>query len=598
MKRMLIFLLTNLAAVAMLTIVASLVCAFFGIDFVKETQGGGYESLFILAFVVGMAGSVISLLMSKTMVKLSMRCRTIDGSEGPAEAWLVSTVADLAMRAGVKTPEVAIYPGAANAFATGAFKNSALVAVSTDIMSQMSREELRAVLAHEMSHVANGDMVTMSLTQGVINTFVIFFSHVLAYVIQSAARGERDDRRRSGGFGMHYLLTQLFQMVFGLLASLVVFWYSRKREYAADAGSAKLLGSPSPMIAALRRLGNLQPGVLPDSIKAFGIAGSKTSLFATHPSLEDRIAALQNMMRSILVVAALALIGASPAIAAEITDEPFAVTRNESEKVISSAAFSGRHSLHKYSFTGAGKKHEVKFDDETFLRGSNIDCMWTIAWPEEKSGLTTNALAKVRRAIVEGAFGQMGPESEVIGHGERIEMVEEHYKKVARELWACSDRASPSHVCSRWTFVADVKLDYPFGLKGGEEWYEKPVLTFINTGYENDGGNGCHSYVRVGVFSLPDGRALGEGDFFRADKMNELFRLVLERLILENDIDKADILEKNIAKIEYVPDMFEFFVTSDGATWYANPYAIFPGCQGVTSVTLPWSELYPYLKAP
>lgn len=289
---MFVFLLTNLAAVAMLTIVASLICAFFGVDLVAETQGGGYTSLFILAFIVGMAGSIISLLMSKTMVKLSMRCRTIDGSEGSAEAWLVSTIEDLANRAGVKTPEVAIYPGAANAFATGAFRNSALIAVSTDIMAQMNREELRAVLAHEMSHVSNGDMVTMSLTQGVINTFVIFFSHVLAYVIQASSRGERDDRRRSGGFGMHYLLTQVFQMIFGFIASLIAFWYSRRREYAADAGSAKLLGSPMPMIAALRRLGNLRPGVLPDSIKAFGITGSKTSIFATHPSIEDRIAAL------------------------------------------------------------------------------------------------------------------------------------------------------------------------------------------------------------------------------------------------------------------------------------------------------------------
>lgn len=298
MKRVLIFLATNLAAVVMLSIAASVISAMVGVDLVAEAQCGGYEGLFILAFVVGMAGSVISLLLSKTMVKLSMRCRTIDGSEGSAEQWLVSTVADLAMRAGVKTPEVAIYPGAANAFATGAFKNSALVAVSTDIMAQMTREELRAVLAHEMSHVANGDMVTMSLTQGIINTFVIFFSHVLAGVVQAAMRGEREDRRRgsSGSFGAHYLLTQLFQMIFGLLASLIVFWYSRKREYAADAGSAKLLGSPMPMINALRRLGNLQPGVLPDSIKAFGIAGGMSSLFATHPSIEDRIKALQQAL--------------------------------------------------------------------------------------------------------------------------------------------------------------------------------------------------------------------------------------------------------------------------------------------------------------
>lgn len=598
MKRIILFLLTNLAAVAMLTIVASLVCAFLGIDLAAETQGGGYEGLFILAFIVGMAGSVISLLMSKTMVKLSMRCRTIDGSEGSAESWLVSTVADLAMRAGVKTPEVAIYPGAANAFATGAFKNSALVAVSTDIMTQMSREELRAVLAHEMSHVANGDMVTMSLTQGVINTFVIFFSHVLAYVIQSASRSERDDRRRSGGFGMHYLLTQLFQTIFGLLASIVVFWYSRKREYAADAGSAKLLGSPMPMIAALRRLGNLQPGVLPDSIKAFGIAGSKTSIFATHPSLEDRINALSKLVIALCGVA-LMTFTCGEALAESVVEEPFAVTRKESETVISSEAFGGRYSLHKFSFSGAGKKHELKLgEDEVELRGSNVDCMWSIAWPEEKSGLSTNGLKKVRKAIVNAAFGATCCDAETWKPGETIEEVEAYYKREARELWACKDRDDPQHFCSRWSFVADVKLDYPFGMKGGEEWYEKPVLTFINTGYENDGGNGCHSYVNTGIYALPDGRELNERDFFRADKMEELFALVLKRFLSDNDLDEEDTIDKDLSKAELKPGELNFLVTSEGAVWYMNPYHLFPGYRGVTSVTIPWSDLYPYLSSP
>ena len=300
MKRTILFLLTNLAAVAMLSIVAGLVCAFCGIDLGRELGAGGYETLFIFAFLFGMAGSVISLFLSKPMVKLTMRCQTIDGSEGEAERWLVTTVADLARRANIKTPEVAIYPGEANAFATGAFKNHALVAVSTRILEQMSREELRAVLGHEMSHVANGDMVTMCLTQGVINTFVIFFSHVLAYVVQNALSNGKE-RRRGGGYMMYHLLISVFQMLFGVLASLVLFWYSRKREYAADEGSATLLGSPAPMIAALRRLGNLQPGVLPDSLKAFGIAGGKTSLFATHPSLEDRIQALMNLKPSYAV---------------------------------------------------------------------------------------------------------------------------------------------------------------------------------------------------------------------------------------------------------------------------------------------------------
>lgn len=295
MKRIVIFLVTNIAAVAMLTLVASVVCSLFGVDMSEVLEGGGYGQLLVMAFLFGMAGSVISLFLSKKMVKVSMKCRTIDGTEGEAERWLVQTVEDLARRANLKTPEVAVYPGEANAFATGASRNSALVAVSTGIMQQMTREELRAVLGHEMSHVRNGDMVTMSLTQGVINTFVIFFSHILASVLQGAS-GDRNRRRGAGGYAMYHLTVQLFQMAFGFLASLVLFWYSRKREYAADAGSAQLLGSPAPMIAALRRLGNLQPGVLPDSIKAFGIAGKrKTSLFATHPSLEDRIEALMNM---------------------------------------------------------------------------------------------------------------------------------------------------------------------------------------------------------------------------------------------------------------------------------------------------------------
>ena len=162
-------------------------------------------------------------------------------------------------------------------------------------MGQMSKEELRAVLGHEMSHVANGDMVTLTLVQGVLNAFVIVISRVLASIIANNGKGE--SRRNNGG--LYYLLVIVLQMALGVLASLVVMWFSRKREYAADAGSAKLLGSPSPMIAALRRLGNLQPGVLPDSLKAFGISGKKTSIWATHPSLEDRIEALQNLTFSL-----------------------------------------------------------------------------------------------------------------------------------------------------------------------------------------------------------------------------------------------------------------------------------------------------------
>jgi len=298
MKRLVMFFVTNVAAIAALTLAAAVLCAVCGVDLGEVVSGGGAGTLLAFAFVFGMAGSMISLLLSKTIVRMTMKLRTIDGSEGEAERWLVSTVEDLARRAGVKTPEVAIYPGEANAFATGPTRNSALVAVSTRIMEQMSREELRAVLGHEMSHVANGDMVTMCLTQGIVNTFVIFFSHVLATVVQSAVSGNRRDGERRGGMGSYYLyhmIVQLFQLVFGLFAAIVLMWYSRKREYAADAGSASLLGSPGPMVAALRRLGNLQPGVLPESIKAFGIAGSKTSLFSSHPSLEDRIDALMRV---------------------------------------------------------------------------------------------------------------------------------------------------------------------------------------------------------------------------------------------------------------------------------------------------------------
>lgn len=305
MKRLFLFLVTNIVAVMTLTFVAAIVCALCGVDIASTSGGKDILPLLVFSFVFGMAGSIISLLLSKTIVKASMKCKTIDGSEGEAERWLVDTIADLARRANVKMPEVAIYPGEANAFATGARKNAALVAVSTRIMEQMSREELRAVLGHEMTHVSNGDMVTMCLTQGIINTFVIFFSHILAAVLQGAMSskgGNRSQRRGgNGGYMMYHMFVKLFQLVFGLFAAMVVMWYSRRREFAADAGSARLLGSPGPMIAALRRLGNLKPGVLPDSIKAFGVSGGIASLFASHPPLEARVNALMNLPPSYAV---------------------------------------------------------------------------------------------------------------------------------------------------------------------------------------------------------------------------------------------------------------------------------------------------------
>ena len=298
MKRIFLFLVTNIAVLLTLGIVANLLCAFLYGTSVEQVIGPEWTVLLVYAFVYGMLGAFISLLFSKPIAKMSCGAKTVDGTEGEAERWLVATVEDLARQAGVKTPEVAIYPGAANAFATGAFKNSALVAVSTDIMGQMTKEELRAVLGHEMSHVANGDMVTLTLVQGVLNAFVIVISRVLASVLANAGNGEGGRRRNNGG--LYFLLVMVLQIALGILASLVVMWFSRRREYAADAGSAKLLGTPSAMIAALRRLGNLQPGVLPDSLRAMGIAeGKKTSIWSTHPSIEDRIEALQNLTYSV-----------------------------------------------------------------------------------------------------------------------------------------------------------------------------------------------------------------------------------------------------------------------------------------------------------
>lgn len=295
MKRIFLFLITNIAVLLTLGVVANLLCTYLLGTPIEQLVGPEWTIILVYAFIYGMLGAFISLLFSKQIAKMSCKAKTIDGSEGEAERWLVATVTDLAQRANIKTPEVAIYPGAPNAFATGAFKNSALVAVSTEIMGQMSKEELRAVLGHEMSHVANGDMVTLTLVQGVLNAFVIVISRVLASVIANNGKGES----RRNNDGLYYLLVIVLQMALGVLASLIVMWFSRKREYAADAGSAKLLGSPSPMIAALRRLGNLQPGVLPDSLKAFGVSGKKTSIWATHPSLEDRIEALQNLTFSL-----------------------------------------------------------------------------------------------------------------------------------------------------------------------------------------------------------------------------------------------------------------------------------------------------------
>jgi heat shock protein HtpX len=224
------------------------------------------------------------------MAKRMMGLHVIDGSEGTSEYWLVETVRKLAEKAGVGMPEVGLYEGPANAFATGAFKDSALVAVSTGLLQSMSKEEVEAVLGHEMAHVANGDMVTLTLIQGVLNTFVFFLARVVGFIIDKAVfRTER-----GVGFGF-YITVFVCQILFGIVASAIVAWFSRWREFRADRGSADLLGTPQPMIAALGRLGQVQTGGLPDAVKAFGISSESkmAQLFATHPPIEQRIAALR-----------------------------------------------------------------------------------------------------------------------------------------------------------------------------------------------------------------------------------------------------------------------------------------------------------------
>jgi heat shock protein HtpX len=241
---------------------------------------------------MGFGGAIISLLISKPMAKWSSGVRIINQPQNADEAWIVDTVRKLADKAGIGMPEVGIFDGEPNAFATGAFKNSALVAVSTGLLVGMTREEIEAVIGHEIAHVANGDMVTMTLIQGVMNTFVVFLSRVIGYAVDSFLR--KNDERSSGP-GIGYMITTLvLDIVLGFAASMVVAWFSRHREFRADAGSAQLLGRRQPMINALARLGGMQAGELPKSVAAFGIAGGMGQLFSTHPPLEERIAALQN----------------------------------------------------------------------------------------------------------------------------------------------------------------------------------------------------------------------------------------------------------------------------------------------------------------
>ena len=288
MKRTFLFLATNMAIVFVLSITMRLL----GVEPYLNANGLNLTSLLIFAAVMGFGGSFISLAISKWSVKRSMGVRVIEQPANSLEVWLVGTVAKYAEKAGIKMPEVGIYDAPdVNAFATGMTKNSSLIAVSTGLLQQLTREEAEAVLGHEVAHAANGDMVTLALIQGVVNTFVMFLSRVIGHLVDKIVfKTER-------GQGPAFFVTMIVaELVLGVLASIIVMWFSRRREFSADAGGASLAGRQN-MIAALQRLNGLHPQPLPDKMAAFGIAGGVGSgikrLFMTHPPLEERIAALR-----------------------------------------------------------------------------------------------------------------------------------------------------------------------------------------------------------------------------------------------------------------------------------------------------------------
>lgn len=288
MKRILLFLLTNFAILAVLnTAIMAL-----GLDRYLASQGLDVGTLLVYSLLVGFSGSLISLALSKSIAKWTTGARVIDGSEGTSEQWLIDTVATLAHRADVAMPEVAIYPGPPNAFATGPSRNHALVAVSTGLLQALDQRTIEAVLAHEITHVSNGDMVTLTLIQGVLNTFIVFISRVVGLAVDRALL--RNDDERGVGIGF-YVTTLLCELVFGVLATMIVMWFSREREYRADHGSATLIGSARPMIAALEELAFLDAGALPSSLHALGIDDQPawSRLFSSHPPIDERIAALQ-----------------------------------------------------------------------------------------------------------------------------------------------------------------------------------------------------------------------------------------------------------------------------------------------------------------
>ena len=287
MKRIALFLLTNLAVMLVLGLAVNLL----GLNQFLTANGLDLVGLLGFAAVMGFGGALISLLMSKPMAKWTTRLEIINGSNHPTHAWIVSAVERFSRTAGIQTPEVGLYQGPPNAFATGAFKNSALVAVSTGLLESMTREEVEAVIGHEVAHVANGDMVTMTLIQGVMNTFVVFLSRVIGYFVDKVVLRNTSDRPGMG----YYATTIVLDILLGVLAALIVAWFSRQREFRADAGAAQLMGRKQPMVNALARLGGLDPGEMPKSLAALGISSRPSglmALFSSHPPIEERMARL------------------------------------------------------------------------------------------------------------------------------------------------------------------------------------------------------------------------------------------------------------------------------------------------------------------
>jgi heat shock protein HtpX len=287
MQRIFLFLLTNVAVVVVLGIVASLL----GVNRFLTANGLNLGMLLMFAALMGFGGALISLLISKPMAKWSTKAQVINDNTDATSKWLVGTVKRFADKAGIGMPEVAVYQGAPNAFATGAFKNSALVAVSTGLIDTMSQEEVEAVIGHEVAHIANGDMVTMTLIQGVMNTFVIFISRIVGYFVDKVIL-----RNQSDGVGAGYFITVVvMDILLGVLAAIIVAWFSRRREYRADAGAADIMGTNRHMIDALARLGGVSAGELPKQVATMGIGGKSAmlALFSSHPPIEQRIRALQ-----------------------------------------------------------------------------------------------------------------------------------------------------------------------------------------------------------------------------------------------------------------------------------------------------------------